>query len=298
MLFFCRKGKKKNAYSKIIWWNQKYFVILRAFEKDYYMNILDGFYRIYAWVIHRLTAKGTKGNGIHSPHLFYLVNMLFYDKNPYYCFREIETQRAKLLCNKQVIHVDDYGSGKSEDRVVTRIAKKSLASPREAQLLFRLVEHLKPKKVLELGTSLGITTVYLAKAADTEVITLEGSKMIQDEAEKVTKSLDIKNVNFVLGDIDEILDKTLMKMGQIDFVFMDANHTKEATLRYFNQILAYCKPNTVIALDDIHYSREMNQAWQIIQQNPRVTTTMDLYELGLVFFDEQYLRKHYRINIF
>ncbi len=262
------------------------------------MRFLDGIYRSWAWIAHCLTAKATQGNGVHSPHLFYLVRMLFYDKNAYYCFRDIESQRARLLRNKRRIYVKDYGSGTEGLRKVAKIAQTSLASKREGQLLFRLVECLKPQKVLELGTSLGITTAYLAHGTTGQITTLEGSEEIQKIAKDTVSRLKLQNVDFVLGNIDETLKCVLEEMKHVDFAFIDANHTEEATIRYFEQIMAYCGEKSVIVLDDIYYSREMTRAWKTIQTDPRVTTTMDLYQVGIVFLDKQYLRKNYKITVF
>ncbi len=260
--------------------------------------IYNNIFRVYAWLKHYFTAINTLGNGVHSPHLYYLVNMLFYDKNTYYCFHDIEKQRKRLNNYHKEIHVTDFGTGKSGNRRISQIARTSLSTPTEAQLLFRLVNHIKPQHIIELGTSLGITTSYIAKAIPQSTIyTLEGSPEIAQEANKTFAKLKLNNIQQIVGNIDKTLDNVLSKLGTIDFAFLDANHTEEATWRYFNLIAQRCTQDSVVVLDDIHYSPDMHKAWQRIQQDKRVSCTMDLYSMGIVFFDKQYLHKHYRLRI-
>ncbi len=255
-------------------------------------------FRAMAWMRHRYTAKNTRGNGIHSPHLYYIVRMLFYDNNTYYCFKDIEKQRERLLRCKRDIHVTDYGTGTTGTRNIAQIAKTSLSAPSEGQLLFRLVHHLKPQHIIELGTSLGITTSYLAQAVPQSTIyTLEGSEQIAAEARKTFDKLHLTNIKQVIGNIDTTLAGTLTELPTINFAFIDANHTEEATWQYFDAIAKHCTQQSIIVLDDIHYSRGMENAWNRIQQDQRVSSTMDLYHIGIVFFDKQYWRKHYRLRV-
>ncbi len=259
---------------------------------------IDSLFRAYAWLRHRWTAKNTLGNGIHSPHLYYIVRMLIYDRNPYYCFKDIEKQRERLLRCQREIHVTDYGTGTTGTRCIAKIAQTSLSASAEGQLLFRLVHHLKPQHIIELGTSLGITTSYLAKAIPESIVhTFEGSEQIATEAHKVFDKLHLTNIRQTIGNIDDKLLPALTEHGTIDFAFIDANHTEEATWRYFEAIAARCTQHSVLVFDDIHYSREMEQAWKRIQRDERVSSTMDLYHIGIVFFDKQYLRKHYRLRV-
>ncbi len=262
------------------------------------MTSRDSIFRVFAWLRHRFTAKNTLGNGIHSPHLFYIVHMLFYDKNTYYCFQDIEKQRQRLTLYNKEIHVTDFGTGTTGTRRISKIARTSLSAPAEGQLLFRLVNHLKPKHILELGTSLGVTTSYIAKAApESTLYTLEGSDQIAQEAQKTFEKLHLTNIQQVVGNIDDTLAPTIAALPTIDFAFLDANHTEEATCRYFDAIANHINPQSVVVLDDIHYSRGMERAWKRIQHDSRVTCTMDIYHMGIVFFDKQYLPKHYRLRI-
>ena len=263
-------------------------------------------HRVFAFLKHRLTAWNTSGEGIHSPYLFELVRFILRDKNPYYCFPEIEHRRALLLACEDVLDVVDYGSKGSPDglpvqRRVCDIAKGHLETKEVGQMLFRLVawmgqQEKRPLHILELGTSLGITTAYLAKPDSRScVITMEGSREVLKVAKGVWKALKLENIEWVEGNIDNTLFNCARE--EWDVAYVDANHTLDATMRYVNCLLPRMTEKGVIVIDDIHYSEEMEQAWKALKDDERVTTTMDLYHVGLLFVDPHYLKRHYIIRL-
>lgn len=255
-------------------------------------------YRLFSWLRHRLTASNTLGHGIHSPYLYNMVRFVVYDENAYYCFRDIERERRRLLASSEVLQVEDFGTGASGNRRVASIAAVSLMPAREAQILFRIVNFLHPSVVLELGTSLGITAAYLSVAAGQgRVLTMEGCAATARVAEKLFGKLNLRNISQITGNIDNTLEDALHAAGQVDFALLDANHTKAATLRYFDALLPFCHEKTVVVLDDIHYSPDMEGAWQAVRHNPRVTATMDFYHFGILFFDPHLMRKNYKLCI-
>lgn len=265
-------------------------------------------YRIWSYVGHQFRSWNTGGEGIHSPYLFYLVRMLIYDENRFYCWRDIEARRRKILASKQMVEVTDYGTGNQTDnhRCIADIARTSLERPRVAQILFRLVSYLghvqqRPLRIVELGTSLGITTAYLAMPdSRNHVETYEGSSALLDIAQEGWEELGIHNIDVIEGNIDDTLllgARNTHARESIDVAYIDANHTKQATLRYFDHLAKSKRSSSIFVLDDIHHSREMAEAWRQICQREDVTTTMDLYHIGLVFFDKQYLKRHYKLRI-
>jgi len=183
--------------------------------------------------------------------------------------------------------------------VVQQIAATSLKPKKYAQLLYRLVNHFQPTQILELGTSLGITTAYLAKAkTDAAVTTMEGSVAIAAIAKENFRTLSLENIDIVTGNFDETLAATIASSAQpYNFVFIDGNHRKEPTLRYFEQLLAKVDANTVFVFDDIHWSKEMEEAWEQVKQHSIVTLTIDLFFIGLVFLrKEQKAKEHFVIR--
>lgn len=264
------------------------------------MSFNDAIHRICAWLRHQLTATNTLGHGIHSPKLYYIVESLFYDDNAYYAFAHIEKQRQRLLRARKTIYVNDFGTGSSGNRKVADIAQTSLKPAKQAQLLFRLVNHLKPQNIVELGTSLGITTAYLAMAAPkAKVLTIEGSDTVAEEAKKVFDNLKINNIEQIIGNVDDKLTEAINQLsaGGSNFFFFDANHTENATKRYFDMLKTLCNEDSIMVFDDIHASRQMENAWRYIQEDKLVTSTIDAFAMGFVFFDKHLLKKHYKLKI-
>jgi predicted O-methyltransferase YrrM len=153
--------------------------------------------------------------------------------------------------------------------------------------------------IVELGTSLGVTTAYLA-AMDSrnKVVTYEGCPAVAEVARANWEKLGLNNIACVVGEITVYsLQFTVDSLSGIDVAFIDANHTCEATLTYFNALASRVHEKSVVVVDDIHYNEDMEKAWKAICADERVTTTMDLYRMGLVFFDKHYWRKHYKMRI-
>ncbi len=288
-------------------------------------------YRVSSWLKHQLTARNTGGHGVHSPYLFEWVRMVMSDKNTYYVWDEIEEIRQEMLKDTRELEFVDYGSGgplptspskgrSANMRRLCDIAKGSLARRKDAQLLARLVgwlgrplltstsrggigdeasEDRKGLMIVELGTSLGVTTAYLA-AMDSrnKVVTYEGCPAVAEVARANWEKLGLSNIACVVGEITvDSLQLTVDRLSGIDVAFIDANHTYEATLTYFNALASRVHEKSVVVVDDIHYNEDMEKAWKAICADERVTTTMDLYRMGLVFFDKHYWRKHYKMRI-
>ena len=157
-------------------------------------------------------------------------------------------------------------------------------------------EQKRPLEILELGTSLGVTTAYLASAdSRNRVVTMEGSEAVLKVALGIWRTLRLENIEWQVGNIDDTLYKYARE--RVDFAYVDANHTYEATMRYTDYLLDRMAEKGIIAIDDIHYSEEMERAWKELKQDPRVTTMMDVYHMGLIFVDPHYLKRHYKIRI-
>ena len=268
-------------------------------------------YRVRTWLRHYLTAWNTGGEGVHSPYLFEWVRMVMSDKHAYRIWNDIERVRAQMLASKEVVEFVDYGSGKRllgenvrNERLVREIAKGSLAKAKYAQMLFRLVNWLGHQlrkddeglTIVELGTSLGVTTAYMAGVdARDKVYTYEGCEAVAKIARNNWETLGINNIECRIGAINgEILKDCLER---VDIAFVDANHTYVASLEYFNVLADKVHEKSVIVMDDIYHSEEMEKVWEEICKDERVTTTIDLYQMGLVFFDKHYWKRNYRMRL-
>jgi predicted O-methyltransferase YrrM len=216
----------------------------------------------------------------------------------YYAFQNIEYLRLSLLKNTQNIEVQDFGAGSrifsSNQRAISQVTKHSVSSIKKARLLFKLVNHFQPQTILELGTSFGITTLYLASARTKAcVYTFEGCEETAEIAQHNFRNYAAQNIQLILGKLEDTLANTLQKLDGVDFVFLDAHHQLKPTLEYFELCLTKSSPNTLLVLDDIHWSKEMEQVWQMIQTDKRVSLTIDLFSLGLVFLKKDIEKQNF-----
>lgn len=242
--------------------------------------------------------KAGNEHDIHSPYLYEFYNDVICDKSPFYVYDDIESIRAKLLLTDMEIAIEDYGAGskvnKSNTRKIKDITKNTVKAPKYGQLLFRLVNHFKPATILELGTSLGISTLYLAgSSTKTKIITVEGCLNTAKVAQINFDKIGFENIELVKDTFDHFLPNHLAKIKVLDFVFFDGNHQKEATLNYFNLCLDKIHNETVFVFDDIHWSIGMSDAWEEIKKHPKVTSTIDLYFMGIVFFNPDLSKENF-----
>jgi predicted O-methyltransferase YrrM len=249
-----------------------------------------------------LSASNGKGHGIHSPFVYDLVRQVMIDKRSFYAYDQVEALRRQLLRNETVIEVEDFGAGsaisKTNQRSVASIARHAAKSKKWAQLLFRIVNYYQPQTVLELGTSLGISTAYMAMAnPKARIITAEGSGAIADQAKQNFQSLKLSNIQQVVGNFDDTLPGILAAGSPIDLVFIDGNHRYDPTVRYFKQLLPHLHANSMVIFDDIHWSADMEEAWEAIKENNAVRLSVDLFFIGLVFFNDQFkVKQHFTIR--
>lgn len=240
--------------------------------------------------------------GIHSPFVYNLITDVLKNNEKFYCYVPIEKLRRSLQESNESVEVVDYGAGSQLDngtkRTVKSIARNSAKSPFYAQMLFRLANHFKSKTIVELGTSLGISTSYLAACSSkTKIFTIEGSLEISKLAQTNFRKLGIKNIETISGPFSEKIPEVLKKCKEIDLVFFDGDHRKEPTLQYFNMFLQYKNENSIFIFDDIYWSPGMLQAWEEIKKHPQVTVTIDLYQIGIVFFRKDQAKEHFRIRL-
>lgn len=254
---------------------------------------------IYKYFIHFFTARHTNGFGVHSPFVYQFVTSLLSEKHYFYKFSEIEAVRESLKVDKRQIDITDFGTGNDRVESVQSVLKKVVKNKKQGQLLYRIINYFKLRNVLELGTSLGVTTAYLASSTkDVKCVTLEGCPQIAQIATENFQKLGLSNIELVVGNIDSTLEVVLESIQSLDFVFIDANHRSEALLRYFDQCVPKMHKNSILVLDDIYLTEDMENAWKIIKANQNVIATIDLFHLGVVFFNTDLHKKHYKVRYF
>lgn len=248
------------------------------------------------------TASNGKGHGVHSPFVYDFIRKVLNDGHKYEAYTRVEALRRQLLINDKVIEVEDFGAGsalaKSNRRSLASIAKHAAKSPKYAQLLFRIVQFYQPANILELGTSLGISTAYMALGHQrAQVVTGEGSAAIAAQARDNFNRLGLAQPQLVQGNFDDTLPAMLKLLKQVDLAFVDGNHRLEPTVRYFQQLLPYLNEYSIVILDDIHWSADMEQAWEQVKAHEAVTLTIDLFFIGLVFFRKDFkVKQHFSVR--
>jgi predicted O-methyltransferase YrrM len=242
---------------------------------------------VYQYIRHRLYAANSKGHGVHSPFLFDFIQRVLNDTTDYAEYAYPEQYRAKLLSDKSEYTAVDFGASARTGQLlrVDRTARISLQPPHWAQLLFRMIRYYRPGPVLELGTSLGVTTHYLALAdPDQPILTLEGDPFIADRARAHFQQLGLANVTVWTTAFDERMPDALDELGQVGFALVDGNHRKEPTLAYVERLIPFLGDHSILVLDDIHWSRPMQEAWEQVKCRPEVRCTIDLFRMGIVLF--------------
>jgi predicted O-methyltransferase YrrM len=239
---------------------------------------------------------------MHSPFVFDFIRNVLMDKRNYPAYAVVESLRNELLQRQVEIPVADPGAGSAINnagkRQISSIAKHAAKSRKFGQLLCRMVQYYKSSTIVELGTSLGITTSYLSLAnKEARVITMEGVPAIASLAKKTFEKLHLFNVMMVEGNFDHTLLRLVDDVGTIDFAFLDGNHRMEPTVRYFNDIVRKINSHSIVVVDDIHWSRDMENAWQAIKDHHSVKCSIDLFFIGILFFRKEFHEKqHFTIR--
>jgi len=230
------------------------------------------------------------GHGIHSPFAYSFARDILCDKTPYLEYERWHRWYGELRRDQTLLPAATLGAASTTApgrafRTVADLASRVAKPPRAGQLLYRLALHNKPAHVLELGTSLGLSTAWFSLANPaSRITTIEGNAAIANRASLHFKNWGLSNIDLVNDNFDDCLSSVVDSLPTIDLVFLDGNHQQIPTLRYFEQVLVKKHADTIIIVDDIYWSPGMKAAWQAIKQHPDVRCTIDLFQFGLVFF--------------
>ena len=255
-----------------------------------------GIFSTVRFVRYFLFSRHRNGHGIHSPFAFDLVSGIFRNKTEPGVVLSIEKIRKRLLADPRLITVNDLGAGsekmKTSLRRVSEITRYSAVPKKYGLLLSNLSKAFGKPLVLELGTSVGIGTMYMAASCGSStVVTIEGCRETSDIAAANFREAPYTNIRLLNGSFESILPQLVTEKITPGLVFIDGNHRKEPLLRYFNQVADMSDNNSVVIIDDINYSREMADAWAEIRNHKNVTLSVDIFRMGIVFFRKE--RNHF-----
>ena len=249
-------------------------------------------------------------HGVHSPFVFDLVTKCFYDTSSKPQYLLLKNYRNTLLENRNTIEVTDFGAGsrvfKSNTRQISKIAKTAGISPKRAELLFRIVQYFQPSTILEIGTSLGLATAALSLGLEAktnraklnknaEITTLEGCPNTLNQCQLQFQKYNFNNVTFINTEFSQYFKN--LQPTTYNLIYFDGNHSKTATLDYFELLLPTITNDSVWIFDDIHWSSAMEEAWEMIKNHEKVKVTIDTFQWGMVFFRAEQEKENFVIRV-
>ena len=247
-------------------------------------------WRIIKYIQYLINSKSR--HGIHSPFVYQFIEDVVNSKRSDNNCKKVKLLRKNLEESKESINTIDFGAGSKfgllKKRRISDMVKCSAKNRKFGELLYRLVKKFKPTNVVELGTSLGISSCYLSLGnPETKIYTFEGCDETAKKAKQNFKSLGLNKIYLTIGNFENTLINKVPYIGGVDMVFIDGNHQEEATISYFNTLLMHANNNTIFIIDDIYWSKGMQSAWKRIKKDVSVTVTIDLFHLGIVFLSKE-----------
>lgn len=212
----------------------------------------------------------------------------------------IEEARVSLYNNKNLLKTTSCGAGsriKRRNQTVGEMARTVSISSRHGALLFRMARHYKPRKMIELGTAMGISTLYLAAGnPEADILTVEGNPQLASLAMENFRNYGSDRIRLVNKSFEEVIGQLAAKADTGTLVYIDGNHTCEATLRYYQAFTANKTKEMILIFDDINWSAGMMDAWKHIRKNLTQGVIIDLFHLGIVFCRNGLEKQEYRVR--
>lgn len=254
------------------------------------------FHQLKIYIQYRLTSYNE--HDLHSPFLFNFYLELLKNPYPFKDFKELALIRTQLKKDSTVVAVTDFGAGSKKLHATTRqikqITKHGIAPQKQAEFLYRLLNKFNPKTIIELGTSVGLTSLYFAKALpNATVYTIEGCPNLHQYSVQLFKKNKANNIISVNGNFNNEFPKILSTISSLDFLYVDGNHAYEPTINYFKLALQKTHSNSIIVFDDINWSTDMQRAWEEICSHPQVTISLNCFSFGIVLFRTEHKNKEH-----
>lgn len=237
---------------------------------------------------------------VHSPFVYDFVNKVLTTRKNKPVYHAIELIRSNMLKSNtpiEVLPLGASGNGKTEMVPLKDLVKKTSKSAKYGELLERICEYFNPEFALEIGSALGMSTLYQAVGIrNGYLISLEGNPKSIEIARYNVEKMGFQHVQFGEGLFDDTLPQVIAQIPRLDYVFFDGNHTLEATLKYFEFCLQKAHTGSVFIFDDIRWSDGMQRAWQKIKNHPQVTVSIDLFLMGIIFFRTEQAKEHFTLR--
>lgn len=256
---------------------------------------------IFRFLRHLWTSK--RWNAFHSPYLFSLFQYACDEKVTFSLFKQIELYRNTFLSSAKQVTRTDKGAGSkrttSNQLPLQKIARSSLSNPFQCRFMSRLVQYSRARTVVELGTSLGISTAYLAAGmSEGNVYSVEGDPILSNHAQQMLKELNLPHIHLINDTFENFITSLPDEISGIDILFIDGDHRKDRLLKYYNGLLPKLHAGSIVIVDDIHWSPDMEEGWKEISAQKEISQSVDCFYFGLLFFDQIFLAKeHHKVRL-
>ena len=258
-------------------------------------------WRILKYIEHLFYRRHRQGRRIHSPYLFDFVHHVIFNASKGEVPVKIQKLHRELRNDLNLIPAGTLGeqssADQSENRTVRSFVRVSSVSRKQGALLYRISQWIKPEIIIELGTGLGVSAMYLASGAPLcPMHTIEGNPDRADFAVRVIKRCGLEGVKVHYGDLDQKLNDIIPDIKGRFVAFVDANHRYDPTISYVRRLITTVGEEAVIIMDDIYWSRGMNLAWQEVISWPEVRVSIDLYHMGILLLRKDLHKVHVKIK--
>jgi len=241
--------------------------------------------------------RHSKGHGVHSPFVYNLITKVIREKGSFYRFKDIELLRKRLLYNNEPIPYPYPGrEGKQQQTTIAKIVSREAIRPKTGALLFRLTNYFKSQCILHIGSSMGLSTLYLTSyAPGLRCVSLGTIPEFAPIAEWVYKEAARTTIDQHIGNLNELLPVILKEDAGFDFVFFNNRREQEDTLHLFTLCMQYIHTDCVFVIDGIRNNKRTLSHWKEICTKQEVTVSLDLYNLGIVFVNKKLYKRNYKV---
>ena len=163
------------------------------------------------------------------------------------------------------------------DRLKASSGLKSLPHYREKvnKLLFRLVNYFRPASLIEVGEGNGDSIRYMREARTSmKSVCLKG-----EDKEETLRRLKIE----------------LEKIKKLDFLHIAHTYYYKEV---FELSMPYLHAQSCVVVGNIYASKEREAWWNQLLTDERVRISFDLYDIGLLLFEEKRFKQNYKVNFF
>ena len=235
------------------------------------------------WLRFYMKAANSKGHGTHSPFVYHFITEILNDTRNFYAFKEIEDLRKKLTSDKRRII---YNGKKT---TIASLLNASLPT-KYNQLLFRMVDFYKPSSILEIGGSFGITTAYLASPnKKTLVHLIENNEAFTSFTRNILKELTLDNATLISK------EQLFEQRNMYGLILVNQSNWESEELT--EDLSAFVEEESVIIFKGINKSLSQKKHWDKIVEQSMKTFSIKLFDVGIIFFRKNLLKKqHFAIR--